>query len=150
MNLSYVTEILSCGLVSLILALTSCGGDGAAVSVGSRESLLARGESAVNKKTPVLVAITISPTNPLGIKSGTKLRLTASGSYSDNSVQDITTMVVWTTSDASVATVSNEPDSKGLALAVYVGYCSISATLGNVSGSTVIGVKNLSSAPALR
>ena len=133
-----------------MLALSSCGGDGGVASVGSRGSPLARGESTVKKGKLVLVAITISPTNSLGIESGTQLQLIATGSYSDNSAQDVTKMVIWTTSDASVATVSNEPGTKGLALAVSIGYCSISATLGNVSGSTVIGVKNPSSAPALR
>jgi len=62
------------------------------------------------------------------------------GSYSNNSVQDITTMVVWTSSDPLVATVGNEAGSIGLATAVSKGYCSISATLDGISGSTIIGV----------
>jgi len=49
-------------------------------------------------------------------------------------------MVVWTSSDTSIATVSNAPDSNGQAIAVSRGYCSISATLGLISGSTAIGV----------
>jgi hypothetical protein len=87
-----------------------------------------------------LRGISITPSNPLGINAGTRLQFAAKGSYSDNSVQDLTTLAVWTSSDTSITTVSNEPDSRGQAIAVSRGYCSISATLGNISGSTIMEV----------
>jgi len=87
-----------------------------------------------------LRSISITPSNPLGINSGTQLQFSARGYFSDNSVQDLTTMVVWTSSDTSIATISNESDSKGQAIAVSRGYCSISGTLDGVSGSTIIGI----------
>jgi len=91
-------------------------------------------------RTMVLRSISIAPSTPLGISSGTRLQFTEMSSYSDNSVQNITTMVVWTLSDPLVATVSNEAGSIGLATAVSKGYCSISETMDGISGSTIIGV----------
>ena len=127
-------------LVGLTLALTSCGGEGGGTpprntGVGQVEQF-----SGVSGRTAVLRAISVTPNNPLGINSGTQLQFAATGSYSDNSVQDITTMVVWTSSDISIAAISNIPDSKGQAIAVSRGYCSISATLDGITGSTIIGI----------
>ncbi len=131
---------LSYGLVILTLVLTSCGGDGRGASLDGAASSN-KGERAVSSRAPVLMSINISPTNPLGIEPGTHLLFRATGSYSDNSVQDITTMVVWSSSDTVIATVSNARDSKGWVTTVSKGYCSISATFESVSASTIIGVK---------
>ncbi len=136
----FVIKILSFGLVSLTLALASCGGDGGGPPMSSRGAPSTKGESVVSRSTPVLMAINISPSNPLGIDPGTHLLLTATGSYSDNSVQDLTTIAVWTSSDTSNAIVSNARDSKGWVTAISKGYCSISATFEGASGSTIIGV----------
>jgi hypothetical protein len=127
-------------MVSLMLTLASCGGEGGGspprtIGVGQVEQF-----SGVNGRTAVLRTIGITPINPLGINAGTQLQFAATGSYSDSSVQDVTTSVIWTSSDTSIATISNTPDSKGLATAVSRGYCGISATLGSISGSTIIGV----------
>ncbi len=135
-----VIKMLACGLVSLTLALASCGGDGGGALIGSNSVPSARGKSGAIKNTPVLMVINIYPSNSLGIDPGTHLLFTATGSYSDNSVQDITAMAVWTSSDTLIATVSNTRDSKGWATAVSKGYCSISATFEGASGSTIIGV----------
>ncbi len=137
---SCVKKIFTCGLVSLALALASCGGDGKGAPMGSSRAPSTKGESVVSSSTPVLMAINISPSNALGIDPGTHLLFTATGSYSDNSVQDLTTIAVWTSSDTSIAIVSNARDSKGWVTAISKGYCSISATCEGASGSTIIGV----------
>jgi hypothetical protein len=135
-----VIKRLSYGLVILTLALASCGGDGGGASLGGAAPST-NGKRAVSSRAPVLLSIRISPTNPLGIESGTNLLFTAAGSYSDNSTQDITTMAVWSSSDTVIATVSNARDSQGWVTTVSKGYCSISATFEGVSDSTIIGVK---------
>ncbi len=130
------------GLLSLTLMLSSCGsggGNGGKTPSFSSVTNQAGGIS-VSDKIPRLRVISITPSNPLGFNPGTQLQFAAAGIYSDNSVQDLTTKVVWTSSDTSIASVSNEPDSMGLATTVARGYCSISASLGGVSGSTIIGV----------
>ncbi len=136
-----VINILACVIASLTLALTSCGGDGGGALIGSSSVSSTKGESGASTNTPVLMNINISPSNSLGIETGTHLLFTATGSYSDNSAQDITTMVVWASSDTVIATVSNARDTKGWVTAVSRGYCSISATFEGASASTIIGVK---------
>jgi trimeric autotransporter adhesin len=134
-------QALTYTLASLTLTLTSCGGEGG----GSPPHNAGPGQveqfSGVIGRTAVLRTISITPSNPLAINSGTQLQFSARGYFSDNSVQDLTTMVRWTSSDSSVATISNAPDSKGQARAVSRGYCSISAALGGISESTIIGIE---------
>jgi len=138
MNYRYIRALIYI-LVSLTLALTSCGGGGGAPPDNSGANRTG-GISGVNGRTPVLRIISITPSIPLGINAGTRLQFAATGSYSDNSMQDITTLAVWTSSDTAVATISNAPDSKGQAIAVSRGYCSISAALGGISVSTIMGI----------
>jgi hypothetical protein len=134
-----VFKRISYGLVILALALTSCGIDGGDTSLGS-VAPSTKGEGAVSSRSPVLMSINISPANSLGTEPGTHLLFTAKGTYSDNSVRDITMMAIWTSSDTLIATVSNAQDSKGRVTTVSKGYCSISATFEGVSVSTIIGV----------
>jgi hypothetical protein len=132
-------KLLLYGFISLTLTFTSCGGGSG--GGGTPPSNTAGGQvSGVNGSTAVLRTISITPSNPLGINSGTQLQFSARGYYSDNSVQDLTTMVAWTSCDTSIASISNESDSKGQALAISRGYCSISAKMGGISGSTIIGI----------
>jgi len=124
-------------LVSLTLTLASCGGEGGGSPPGDTRV----GQvSEAKGRTAVLMTLSITPSNHLGIDAGTQLHFSARGYFSDNSVQDLTTMVVWTSSDTSIATISNAPDSKGQALAISKGYCSISAALDGISDSIIIGI----------
>jgi len=127
-------------LVSLALTLTSCGRESGGMPPVNSGVGQVRQVGGEHGRTAVLRNISITPSNPVGISSGAELQFTAMGFYSNNAVEDITTLVFWTTSDPSVTTVSNEAGSMGLATAVSRGYCSISATLGRVSSSTIIGV----------
>src|SRR5262249_17413602 len=65
---------------------------------------------------------------------------TATGTYSDNSTQDLTTQVTWASSKTAVATVSNATGTQGLATAVAPGTSTITAMLASVGGSTVLTV----------
>ncbi|HET7200379.1 MAG TPA: PQQ-binding-like beta-propeller repeat protein [Burkholderiales bacterium] len=78
-----------------------------------------------------LVSIAVTPSNP-SIANGATVQLTATGTYSDSSTQDLTTQVTWSSSDSSKAMVS----STGLATAIATGPTTLSATSGNISGST--------------
>ena len=83
--------------------------------------------------TPVtLVSIIVTPPNP-SIVLGTIEQFTATGTYSDNNTQNITTSVSWTSSDGSVSTTSNTAGSNGEATSVAAGATTITATSGNVS-----------------
>jgi hypothetical protein len=60
----------------------------------------------------------------------------ATGTYSDNSTQDLTSQVTWASGSTSVATIT----AAGLATGVGVGTSTISTTLSGVTGTTVLTV----------
>jgi hypothetical protein len=70
--------------------------------------------------------------------TGYNQQFIATGTFSDNSTQDITTSVTWSSSNTSVATISNTAGSNGLAAAVGSGSATITATSGSIFGSTTV------------
>jgi uncharacterized protein YjdB len=114
-----------------------------AVAVGSTSAHATLG--AINASTLItvtaaqLVSIAITPANP-SVPAGTTQALTATGTYSDASTLDLTTTVVWSSASASVATVSNAAGAQGTITALVTGKTNVTATLGAVSGMTVVTV----------
>jgi WD40 repeat protein len=90
---------------------------------------------------PTLTSIAVTPTSP-SIVVGATQAFAATGTYSDNSTQNLTTQVAWTSANTAVATIS----ASGLATGVGAGSSTISASLSGVTGSTTLTVQ---SAPAL-
>jgi hypothetical protein len=82
-----------------------------------------------------LTSITVSPSNAGILKSSTQ-QFTASGTYTDGTVRDVTTSVTWSTSDANLAVISNSAGTNGQATALNDGAVTITASIGNLSGST--------------
>lgn len=82
-----------------------------------------------------LVAIQVSPVNPEAAL-GTTRQLTATGVFSDNSVQDLTQQATWSAADGAVASVSSDAASRGLAAAAGIGATAVTAALDGVTGST--------------
>ena len=97
------------------------------------------GSTTLTVTPATLVSITVTPANP-SIVLGTTEQFTATGTYSDNSTQDMTTSVTWSSSAGSVATISNAAGSNGKATSVAAGTTTITATSGNISGSTTLTV----------
>ena len=89
----------------------------------------------------VLQSISISPADPK-VPKGIKLKVRAHGTYSDGKTLEITDKVVWSSDDASVATVSNAAKSVGWLQGVGEGQTTISASLGTVTGSTSVTVSS--------
>lgn len=86
-----------------------------------------------------LVSITVSPVNA-SIPLGMSQQFTATGSYTDGSTQDLTAVVTWSSSQATVAVISNATGSNGLAASSGEGTATITATLGSVTNSTTLSV----------
>jgi hypothetical protein len=82
-----------------------------------------------------LLSIAVTPA-PLNMVLGGTQQFKATGTYSDNSTQDLTASVTWNSSNPSVATIA----TSGLATAVGVGTSTITATSGNISGPTTLTV----------
>ena len=95
------------------------------------------GSTTVNVTNAFLVSITVTPANP-GIAKGTTKQFTATGIFSDNSNQDLTNQVDWSSSNNAMATITNS----GLASGAGVGSPVITALSGIISGSTTLNVAN--------
>jgi hypothetical protein len=93
----------------------------------------------VNMQAVTLNAIQVTPTNPQ-LAKGTIQRFTATGAFSDGTVQNLTPLVNWASSDTSVAVISNAEGIEGLATGVQEGTTQITATLMNVTGATIMTV----------
>jgi hypothetical protein len=77
----------------------------------------------------------VSPLN-LSLSIGDSQQLTATGTYSNGSTQNLTTSVVWSSANNLVATVS----AMGLATMEAGGSTTITATSGSISGKTTLQV----------
>jgi hypothetical protein len=86
-----------------------------------------------------LVSITVAPSSP-SIPLGTTQQFTATGNYTDSSTQDSTSSVHWSTSDGTVATISNSSPTSGLAASVSVASVSVTATSGTVFGTASLTI----------
>jgi Big-like domain-containing protein/CARDB protein len=93
----------------------------------------------VNMQSVTLNSLQVTPTNAQ-IAKGTVQRFTAMGSFSDGTVQDLTPLVDWASSNSSVAVVSNAEGIEGLASGMQEGSTQITATLLNSTGGTTLTV----------
>jgi len=89
--------------------------------------------------TPALVSITVTPAN-VSMAKGTTQQYVATGNYSDGSAQNLTSTVVWGSTNTAAATIA----SGGLASGVAAGTTTITATLGPVVGSTGLTITSAS------
>ena len=121
------------------------GYDGLAVGLSPGSATIsatlagASASTVLNVTPATLVSIGVSPAN-LSIANGLTSQFIANGVYTDNSTQDLTAYVAWTSSDATVAAISNAAVSHGLATGISPGLVSITAASGTVSGSTNLTV----------
>ena len=115
-------------LVLILLLVSSCSGGGSSGS-GSGTS------------TVTLSSIAITPASP-SIAPGTTEQFTATGTYSDYTIKNITTSVTWSSSDTTVATISNTAGSNGLVTSSGAGTTTITASLVSISGSTLLTVQD--------
>lgn len=97
------------------------------------------GSTTVTVTDAVLSTIQVSPAGP-SLTKGTTVQLTAVGTFSDNSQEDLTSQVVWTSSDDAVASVSNTSAASGLVTGTGGGQATITASLGSIQGTTTVSV----------
>jgi len=103
------------------------------------------GTASLTVAAPSLVSISVTPTSASILAGGTQ-QFTATGHYSDGSAQNITTSATWSSSNTTVATVSNSAGTQGLATGIGSGTATISALSGGVTGMaalTVTGTPNV-------
>ncbi|AOP35303.1 hypothetical protein A0128_16505 [Leptospira tipperaryensis] len=88
-----------------------------------------------------LVSISVTPINP-SVAKGFSQQFDAVGTYTDNTTQNITNSVTWSSSNVSKAQVSNSAGSEGLTSTLNIGNVLITATLGSISGSSNLTVSS--------
>jgi hypothetical protein len=79
-----------------------------------------------------LVSIAITPATP-AVTVGSTLQFTATGTYQDNSTQDLSSQVTWNSSNTTFATIS----STGLATGQSAGSSNIMASLSGITSNTL-------------
>ena len=88
---------------------------------------------------PTLTSIAVTPLSAT-IATGQTQQFTATGTFSDNSMQNLTTSATWASSLPNVGTISNASGTQGLATAVADGSTLITATMSGVSGTAALTV----------
>jgi uncharacterized protein YjdB len=86
-------------------------------------------------QNPVLSTVTVGPAS-LNLNQGATQQMTATGTYNDGSTKNLTTGVVWTSSDTTVATISNS----GVVTGIDVGSATITGESGTTSGTAAVTV----------
>ena len=93
------------------------------------------GTTTLTVSAATLVSLAITPANP-AIAKGTNLQFTVTGTFSDNTTQDLTTQAAWNSSNTGAVTIN----ASGLAASVAAGSTTITAASGSISGSTTLTV----------
>ena len=98
----------------------------------------------VSLTPPNLVWIMLSPATPT-ISVGTAQKFTATGAFSDSSTQ-VLSSATWTSSDNTLATMTNDSTNRGQAFGVAAGSVTVTACAGSICGSTgmTVSVASLS------
>jgi len=81
----------------------------------------------------VLESIVVAPITAT-IDRGLEKQFTATGIYTDGSMQDMTSLVVWSSSNTAVALFNNTAGRQGIAVATYYGGTTLITA--NMSGIT--------------
>ena len=93
------------------------------------------GQSATQTFTlvvPALVSIAVTPVGPTTVTSGTPVQYTATGTYTDSSTQNLSSVAAWNSTVTAVATIN----STGLATTANAGTTYISATYNSVTSNS--------------
>jgi Bacterial Ig-like domain (group 2) len=140
-----ITSQVSWGSSSGTVATITAAGLARAAALGTSTisaSLSGIGGSTVMTVTAaVLQSISVTPANPSIVQGATK-QFTATGTFSDNTTQNLTNQATWGSATPGVATIT----TSGLATGVGAGTSTISATLSGIAGTTVLTV----TAPSLQ
>ena len=122
-------------------AVAAINGAGLASSVGEGTANISATLGTVSSNTSLIVeparltSITVTPPNQ-ALLVGTTQQFTATGTYTDNSVRDVSSQAAWSSSNPAVASI----DTYGLATAIATGPTTITAAIGPISGSATLSV----------
>ena len=108
------------------------------VNITAAVGSIASGPVSLTVTAATLVSLAITPATP-SIAAGTSQQFTATGTYSDNTTQDLTSTVTWTSSAPTIAAMSNV-SPYGVAQSLQMGGTTITAASGTVQASATLTV----------
>jgi hypothetical protein len=122
----------------IVTAASPMGGGSTTVSATASGMLgFIHGSTQINVTSATLSSIALKPANTF-ISPGATLTYSATGMFSDNSVQDVSDTSSWASEFTNVATVSS-----AMATGQGLGQSNITAKLKSLSGTVVTGTTNL-------
>ena len=134
-----ITSAVTWSSTNTTVATISSSGLASGVGAGSTTvqatSGSISGSTTLTVTTPTLVSIAVTPANATIELNGTE-QYTATGTYSDNSTQNLTSGATWVSTNTAVATITTQ----GLASGIAAGETTIQATVGSITGSTGLTV----------
>ncbi len=113
------------------IGLVTGAGTGSATITAASGSI--SGSTTLTVTAAALISIAVTPANPT-MALGTTQQFTATGMFTDGTTQDLTSTATWSSDDQSTVTINNA----GLATSMSQGTANISATSGNITGSTTV------------
>jgi len=125
-NPSVATISDTAGSIGLASGVT-VGNTTISASLLTASSSYFSGSTTLTVTGATLQSILVTPFN-ISLPSGVSRQFTATGTFSDNSTQNVTSQVTWSSSQPSTATVSNATGSAGLVVGAAPGTSIISAT----------------------
>jgi len=131
---------------SVVSVATITNGKATAVAPGqttiTATSGSVSGSTTLTVTSATIASLALTPAN-LAIIAGWTKQFTATGTFSDNTMQDLTTLASWSSSSLSVATISNAAGSNGLVTSLATGTTTIATTWGGASDSTLLTVNGV-------
>ncbi|MBL0262533.1 MAG: Ig-like domain-containing protein [Leptospiraceae bacterium] len=121
----------STGSIGLATGLSQGSSTITASFPDSNGNMVTSNASTLNISAATLNSIAIGLNTNVGV--GATKQYTATGTFSDNTTQDITVLVTWRSETTANATISNAVSDKGLAYGLVAGTSNITAILSNGS-----------------
>lgn len=128
-----------------VAVVSSGGGGGIATAIAIGKSTITAtysgltGSTTLTVNDPEVAFVQVTPpqfTLPLNATT----QLTATAVFADNTTRNVTGLATWTSSQPTIALVSNSGGNRGQAIALTAGTTTISATYQGKSGSSVLNV----------
>jgi uncharacterized protein YjdB len=134
-----VTWSSSASNVASISSFGQVTGQSAGTATITAQQGSVSGTAALVVESSALSSVTVTPATA-SVAEQTATQFNAVGTFGDGSTQNLTSSVSWTSSPASVATVSNASPTKGLVAGVAPGTATITALFATLSGSAKLTV----------
>ncbi|WP_064605024.1 Ig-like domain-containing protein [Photobacterium sp. J15] len=92
----------------------------------------------VNDVTLADIKVVPSSDEPISLAKGRELQLTSTGVFSDSSERDISTNVIWSSTNENIVTVNNS----GVIHGIEIGNARVNASLNNITAGIEVNVKD--------